>query len=330
MDSQALIHPDEREMAKEELRRIVEKGRMTPLQEKRLLRIDGWPIVAEVAAMPILYQHLPSVMVVFRDITERKRMEEADHRQERFLEDIFSCIRDGISVLDRTMTIVRTNKIMEEWYSHEMPLVGKKCWDAYHGRTERCKVCPTITTLETGRPARERVPLVDAGTTTGWIDLYSYPLIDSVSGEMTGAIEYVRNITEEMRAQEALREKSEELDQFFTTSLDLFCIADTNGIFRRLNPEWEKTLGYTLAELEGKRFLDFVHPDDMEATLVAIADLNLQRDVINFTNRFRCRDGSYRWIEWRSRAQGTLIYAAARDITEMKRSETRSGRAAGN
>jgi PAS domain S-box-containing protein len=128
-------------------------------------------------------------------------------------------------------------------------------------------------------------------------------------------------LEDERRAQEALRAKTEELDRYFTLSLDLLCIADTDGYFHRLNPQWEQTLGYTLAELEGKRFLDLVHPDDLEATLVAVSQLEKQERVLGFENRYRCKDGSYRWIEWRSFPAGKLIYAAARDITERKQAE---------
>jgi len=131
----------------------------------------------------------------------------------------------------------------------------------------------------------------------------------------------IQDVTERKQAEESLRMKTEELDQYFTTSLDLFCIADTDGYFRRLNAQWEKSLGYTLAELEGKRFLDFVHPDDMQATLDALSTLSAQKEVLNFTNRYRHRDGTYRWIEWRSFPKGNRIFAAARDITERKRVE---------
>ncbi len=119
----------------------------------------------------------------------------------------------------------------------------------------------------------------------------------------------------------ALREKSEELETFFSSALDLLAIADTDGYFHRLNREWEKTLGYPLDELEGRRFLDFVHPEDMEATLAAIGNLNARQAVLNFTNRYRHRDGAYRWIEWRALSAGQRIYAAARDVTEHKRAE---------
>ncbi|MDD2237367.1 MAG: ATP-binding protein, partial [Kiritimatiellae bacterium] len=109
---------------------------------------------------------------------------------------------------------------------------------------------------------------------------------------------------------------SSELDQFFLTSLDLLCIANTKGEFVRLNREWENTLGFTLEELERHSFLDFVHPDDLQATLDAITKLSKQEAVLNFTNRYRRHDGTYRYLEWRSMPRGSLIYASARDITE--------------
>jgi two-component system sensor histidine kinase/response regulator len=122
-------------------------------------------------------------------------------------------------------------------------------------------------------------------------------------------------------AEESLRRKTEELDQFFNVSLDLLCIANTDGYFLRLNPVWENVFGYTREELMAKRFLEFVHPDDLDSTGKAIARLVSQQEVTFFENRYRCKDGTYRWLEWSSAPAGDLIYAAARDITERKRSE---------
>ncbi len=113
-----------------------------------------------------------------------------------------------------------------------------------------------------------------------------------------------------------------ELERFFTISLDLLCIADTGGHFRRLNQAWQNILGYSISELQGKVFLDFVHPDDVDSTLAAISDLNDGRTIIKFVNRYRTKDGSYRHIEWLSSPQGDLIYAAARDITERINTQT--------
>lgn len=116
--------------------------------------------------------------------------------------------------------------------------------------------------------------------------------------------------------EEILREKNEELDQFFNVSLDMLCVANTEGYFVRLNPAFENILGYTTQELMAKPFLEFVHPDDGEATKETMATLGLQRIVHELTNRYRCKDGSYRWLEWRAVPVGNLIYSAARDVTQ--------------
>lgn len=123
------------------------------------------------------------------------------------------------------------------------------------------------------------------------------------------------------KADEALRLKSKELDLYFTTALDLLCIADANGHFHRLNPEWEKVIGIPVAELIGRNYLDFVHPDDLATTTDMMNNVSLKIPVLNFTNRYRHKDGSYRWIEWRSYSEGDLVYASARDITERKKNE---------
>ena len=116
-------------------------------------------------------------------------------------------------------------------------------------------------------------------------------------------------------------QRTAELDRYFTLSLDLLCIADLEGRFLRLNPEWESVLGHPLAKLTGESFLDFVHPEDVQATVDAVGRLGQGHDVLGFTNRYRCADGTYRWLEWRSRPSGNLIYAVARDITEGKLAE---------
>lgn len=113
----------------------------------------------------------------------------------------------------------------------------------------------------------------------------------------------------------------EDLAVFFSVNIDMLCIADGDGYFRMLNPEWERTLGYPLSELIGKRFIELVHPDDVESTVKATSDLLNNKVVLNFENRYKHKDGSYRWIEWRSYPVNNKIYAAARDITLRKMAE---------
>ncbi len=114
-----------------------------------------------------------------------------------------------------------------------------------------------------------------------------------------------------------------ELERFFNLSLDLFCIANFEGYFLRVNPAWERVLGYSEKELLASPFLDFVHPEDRAATAAATASLSAEDRLIAFVNRYRCRDGSYRWLQWTAtpyRHHG-LIYASARDISDARRAE---------
>ncbi|MBN2523835.1 MAG: PAS domain S-box protein [Bacteroidales bacterium] len=122
-----------------------------------------------------------------------------------------------------------------------------------------------------------------------------------------------------------MKEKHNEnvVDLFFANSIDLLCVADKNGLFVKLNPEWEKTLGYSLKELEGKPYIDFVHPEDIEATNKATKQLINNQQVDNFINRYRHKNGKYHWIEWRSFPADNKIFASARDITEKVTIEKR-------
>jgi PAS domain S-box-containing protein len=122
-------------------------------------------------------------------------------------------------------------------------------------------------------------------------------------------------------AEESLRQKTEELDQFFSLSLELLCIANTDGYFVRLNPAWERSLGYSREELMAKQFFDFVHPEDLDKTREVVSSLASQQRPLHFGNRHRCKDGTYRWLEWTAAPAGNLIYAAARDITERLKEE---------
>lgn len=117
------------------------------------------------------------------------------------------------------------------------------------------------------------------------------------------------------------KERSDELERFFSVNLDLLCIADTDGNFLKVNSEWINVLGYSREYLEKSKFLDFVHPDDIPNTLEAMSKLSQQHEVVDFVNRYRAKNDEYRYIEWRSHPYGKIIYAAARDITDKIETE---------
>src|SRR3954469_14594495 len=137
-------------------------------------------------------------------------------------------------------------------------------------------------------------------------------------------VEELRREVAALQSEIAERKQTGEiLDRFFAASLDMLCLADFRGHFKRLNPAWERTLGFTAEELSGHPFLDFVHPDDREITLAEMKKLSEGLNTISFENRYRCKDGSYKWLLWNSTplTSQQLIYADARDITERKRFE---------
>lgn len=114
------------------------------------------------------------------------------------------------------------------------------------------------------------------------------------------------------------------LGRFFGLATDLFCIADLSGRFLRVNQVWIKVLGWEERDLVSQPFMNFVHPDDVAATAAEMVKLGNGQDAVLFENRYRHRDGSYRWLEWCTRAAepgDTVLYAVARDVTRRKEME---------
>ncbi|HXK19451.1 MAG TPA: PAS domain S-box protein, partial [Polyangiaceae bacterium] len=109
-------------------------------------------------------------------------------------------------------------------------------------------------------------------------------------------------------------------EQFFELCLDLLSIAGFDGYFKKVNEAWIRALGWSSAELLARPSLDFVHPDDRDKTLQSRSQLMNGQVLSGFSNRYRCKDGSYRWLEWQvvPHADRALVYSAARDVTDAK------------
>ncbi len=105
---------------------------------------------------------------------------------------------------------------------------------------------------------------------------------------------------------------------FVERSQDMFSVATADGYFVWLNAAWTRILGWSAAELQAEPFLSFVHPDDVESTLAEVGHLGEGKDAFEFTNRYRCKNGTYRWIQWNSYQRDDRIYASCRDVTNLK------------
>ena len=119
------------------------------------------------------------------------------------------------------------------------------------------------------------------------------------------------------------RQAQEELDRFFTLSLDMMCVAGMDGYFKRVNPAWGRTLGYTDDELLSRPYMDFVHPDDRDGHGGGGEPVSEGQELIHFENRYFHKDGTIRWLLWTASPfpEQQVIYAAARDITDRKEAE---------
>jgi len=265
--------------------------------------------------------------------TEHKLVEEALIKNEQFLANIFESIQDGISVLDTNHTIQLVNGVMKKWYAENVPLEGKKCYEAYHNRNKPCKFCPTTRCLKSGQIEKNIVPGL-AGSTAEWLELHSYPIKDENSGKVTGVVEFVRDITERKRAEEELKSSEDRLKILFEFAPDAYYLNDLKGNFIDGNIAAEKLMGYKKEELIGKSFLKLKL---LPAGQIPIAAALLAKNMLGqptgpnelFLNR---KDGSQVPVEIRTfpvNINGqTLVLGIARDITERRWREEEAQRRA--
>ncbi|MFZ5906400.1 MAG: PAS domain S-box protein [Nitrospirota bacterium] len=173
---------------------------------------------------------------------------------DQFLQSVFDAIRDGISVLDTDLNVIRTNYWMEKMYASQMPLQGQKCYTVYQQRELPCPWCPTVRTIETGEINTVIVPYPSADDPRGWIELSTFPLKDA-QGHVMGVIEYVKDISDRKKAEHALCESEEKFRQLFDQAADLIAIIDLQGNFIDLNIRFEEESGWSREEMIGKNVL---------------------------------------------------------------------------
>lgn len=152
-----------------------------------------------------------------------------------------------------------------------------------------------------------------------WLEATATNLLDDP--KIGAIVSNFRDITDRKEAETERTAAIEEAAQFFNMPDLLLAIASTDGYFRRLNPAWEKMLGHSTKELTSRPWTDFVHPDDVQPTMAEGKKLEAGVSTLHFQNRYRCKDGSYKWILWNVRPEGDVLYAAAQDITPLKQYE---------
>jgi PAS domain S-box-containing protein len=161
------------------------------------------------------------------------------------------------------------------------------------------------------------LPILDPHGLTGGVFLFSKNKKPVSHDKLQILNKFARQLNSEIKH----RRTYDQLQTFFELSRDLMCIGDINGSFKKINSAFTELLGYTEDEILGRSFIDFVHEEDLERTRKSMSDIIRQKKLKEFSHRFRCRDGSYKWLSWSVTfsKDHDLLLAAARDITERKK-----------
>jgi len=280
----------------------------------------GFDIIVE----PLLNENrqIEGAVHILRDVTEQKQAQEALQKNEQFLERVFEAIRDGISVLDTDLNVIRTNRRMEEMYLHNMPLTGKKCFEAYQERRSPCPWCPTLKTIETGEKHSEIVPYPSGDAPKGWIELSAFPLKNE-ENLIEGVIEYVKDISEHKRAEMALKESEERFKTLVEQSPLGVSLIEKDGRYVYVNPRFVNMFGYSTEDIPtGPEWFTKAFPDINERRKAIQIWIEDQKEASVGQARPRvfkvtCKDGSKKRIHFRPVTLETRDqFVLYEDITE--------------
>ncbi len=248
-----IIHTETRKPAADPVALVMEKGEVVGLaNHTSLLSRDGREYQIADSAAPITNKEglILGVVLVFSDITEDYALRKNLQESRNLLQGVFNSIQDGISVVGKDLTIKTVNKSMEEWYSHAKPLAGKKCYAVYQNRTEPCRPCSSIKAMESKEMCVEMVPLMAEEKQVGWLELFSYPLMDS-SGDVVGVVEFVRDITARRQAEQKLADHTRELERLYR---------ELDQEMDKARQVHERTLPKSLPQVEGISFAAYYQP----------------------------------------------------------------------
>jgi PAS domain S-box-containing protein len=262
------------------------------------------------------------VAVFFSDITERRNVERRAEAGERELRLIADALPVLISFIGDDFVYRFANKAYEDWFF--LPperVVGRDVRDlltpdgfAAREPFMRRALAGESVTFEMDWPHRDGRPRIAE---------IRYLPRRAVGGRVDGYHVFVQDVTVRAQTEADLAHqvavRTAERDQIWQASSDLLCVANFDGYFVSLNPAWIRTLGWTEAEMKARPFLDFVHPDDVAATVGAASGLSRGEVQLTFENRYLHKDGGHIWLSWNAVPRDGLIYASVRDVTEIKR-----------
>ncbi len=235
------------------------------------------------------------------------------------LDSILESIQDGISVLNKDLTIRYVNSTMEEWYSDNTPLTGEKCYAAYHNAKTPCDFCPSLKSLETGEVEKEIVPgLKDSEV--DYLEIYSYPIFSGEKEEIDGVVEFVRDITARRKHKQKL-----EMTKFSVDKADLFIFRATpEGKFKYANETALTRLGYDKSEFFDSHVeiilpeADYIPRKEFWQKIKDEGSITYEREFITNNGERIPVEVTSQYFQYEGEE---YEYVFARDITERKDKE---------
>jgi PAS domain S-box-containing protein len=196
----SLFRPADKEKASSFLDKVIQEGEGRT-DTLCLMRKKGNPLEADLSIKSINFENESFLQVIFRDLTEQRRLEKKIQEAKRNLEAVFDGIRDQLSVQSPEYRILRVNRaVSRKYHSDFRELIGKKCYETYYQRSQPCERCPVAVSIKTKAFATSVMKISGEDTT---LRFFSYPIFDE-KGNVFSVIEHVQDITDEQRLQEQL------------------------------------------------------------------------------------------------------------------------------
>ncbi len=316
-----LMDSDEAEGVREIVDPIVKECQPFNNLENIKIHKDGHKVFFESCGTPIFDEggQFIGYRGIDRDITARKQAEESLRETEQKLQLIVENSTNlfYVHTADHVLTYVspqsrqffdcEPNEAMIRWTDF---LTDNSLFSEAFRTTQRA--------IDTGkRQPPYQIECIGKKGRKIWVEVHETPIVENgrtvaISGTLT-------DITKHKQAQK----EREQFFKFFQTSADLMCVVNPHDRFIKTNPAFTETVGYTESELISKDFIEFIHPDDKQATLDEIEKQQQRGFTNDFENRYICKDGNVKWLSWRVSfvREEDVAYATARDITEKKQSE---------
>lgn len=269
-----------------------------------------------------------ALIALKRDFSGRRRAEDLLRQSEESLSVTLHSMGDGVLATDTSGKITRMNGVAERLTGWTMTeALGRPIAEVFHiihEGTRAPAIIPVDDVLASGEVkalANHTVLIARDGREIDIADSAA-PIRDRRE-RMIGVVLVFRDVSEERAAEIRLAEARRELERFFTLSIDFLCISSSDGFFKRVSPAVTDMLGWSVEEFLVQPFMDMVHPDDRDATLREVEkQMTTGEKVLQFENRYRHKDGTWRRLSWRSVPQpGGLMYATARDVTARHQAE---------